>query len=161
MQTKNSGCFSLQGLPWRKASARGTQSRSHKNTSAKYASDRWSVALCGIVGCPKILLCSKPRLTPQTSRQKSSPFLLFHRTAARSMLGAGGPLAPQSAHWTMNVPVWTIWGLSPQNGHGFSIGTISCSIFSSLVVVQQVCLISPCCSRPARSAHSKCAAYPA
>ena len=29
---------------------------------------------------------------------KSSPFRLFHLTAARSMLGAGGPIAPQSAH---------------------------------------------------------------
>jgi hypothetical protein len=28
----------------------------------------------------------------------SSPFLLFHLAAARSMLGAGGPIAPQSAH---------------------------------------------------------------
>jgi hypothetical protein len=60
----------------------------------------------------------------QLKSSEPSPFLRFHLTAARSAFGAGGPIAPQSGHWIVNVPRCTIWGRSPQNGQGLSIGTI-------------------------------------
>jgi hypothetical protein len=60
----------------------------------------------------------------QLKSSEASPFLRFHLTAARSAFGAGGPIAPQSGHWIVNVPRCTIWGRSPQNGQGLSIGMI-------------------------------------
>jgi hypothetical protein len=60
--------------------------------------------------------------------------LRFHLFAAPWEEGNGGPLPPQSGHWTRNVPLNTIWGISPQNGQVFSTGmTSSVSISHSSV----------------------------
>jgi hypothetical protein len=79
----------------------------------------------------------------QPKSSVGSPFRRFHLPAARSMLGAGGPIAPQSTHWTVIVPLCTICGRSPQNGQGFSIGMTLSIISSPVAVCHRVYLDAP------------------
>jgi len=62
-----------------------------------------------------------PTLIHQPKSSVPSPGLRFHLAIARSTFGAGGPAAPQSGHWIVNVPLCTTLGRSSQNGHRFSL----------------------------------------
>jgi hypothetical protein len=67
-------------------------------------------------GGKKVTQPSKKKYAPglpsiqisQANPSAISPCLRFHLAAARSMLGAGGPIVPQSGHRTVNVPLATI-----------------------------------------------------